>query len=288
MAMATAAGAALAATDTVRLETPQATCEVACIGARVMSYKVRGEEMLFAPREWKHGGGGFSSGGIPICWPWFGKSGPEGSKGHGFAHSLKFEVKSRSESSVVLCARSSDETRGIWPYDFELEYSIALDGDALVLGLETVNTSKESFLLTSGFHPYFLVGERDKAVVKGVDGKMYCDSRVTTAFDTQWKGDIAVTSAYDHVFASVDGEYSLVDGARGLTVNIAAKGNKRLVVWNPGDERPAVEPPPAGALGPGDWRRFVCVEPATLWRDQAFNLAPGEKNVLSARISVCR
>lgn len=290
MAMAITAGAAVtaAAAETVRLETPQATCEISRIGARVMSFKVRGEEILFAPREWKHGGGSFTAGGIPICWPWFGKSGPEGSKGHGFAHSLEFEVKNLSGTSVTLCARSSDETRRIWPFDFELEYIIALDGDALTLRLQTVNTSAGPMLLTSGFHPYFLVGERDKAVVKGVDGKMYCDSRVTTAFDTRWQGDLAVNSAYDHVFAAIDGEYALVDGVRGLTVNISAKGNKRLVVWNPGDARPAADPPPPGALGPGDWRRFVCVEPATLWKDQAFELAPGGKNVFSARISVTK
>lgn len=274
------------ASETVCLSTPQATCEIARVGARVTSFKVRGEEILFAPRSWKHGGGSFSSGGIPVCWPWFGASGPEGSQKHGFAHSIPFKVKSGSESCVVLRAVSSDETRKLWPYDFELEYTVSLDDDALVLQLETVNTSSEPFLLNGGFHPYFLVGERDKSVVKGLDGKMYCDSRVTVKFDSKWEGDLAVTSAYDHVFASVDGEYSLVDGARALTVNISAKGNKRLVVWNPGDARRVEEPPPPGALGTGDWRRFVCVEPATLWRDQSFNLAPGEKNVMSVRISI--
>ena len=282
--MAVAAGAACAAEETVRLETPQAECEVALVGARVMSFKVRGEELLFAPRVWRHGGGSFSSGGVPICWPWFGKSGPEGAKGHGFAHSLTFKVLSRTKSEVVLSAGSSEETRRAWPFDFDLEYAIALDGDALVLRLETINRSKESFLLTSGFHPYFAVGERDKTVVKGVDGRFFCDARLSTSFDSKWQGDMPVTSAFDHVFASPDGEYSLVDGSLGRTIRISAKGNKRLVVWNPGDARPAGDPPVPGALAPGDWRRFVCVEPATLWRDQAFSLAPGEMNILSARI----
>ena len=284
VAMAGVAACAGADAETVKLETAQATCEISCVGARVMSFKVCGEEILFAPREWRHGGG-FSHGGIPICWPWFGKSGPEGSKGHGFAHSLRFEVRSRETARVVLGARSSDETRNLWPYDFDLKYAISLEGDVLTLSLETLNSSKEPFLITSGFHPYFSVGERDKAVVKGVDGCLYCDARVSTSFDKAWKGDISVTDAFDHVFASPDGEYALIDGARNRRISIAAKGNRRLVVWNPGAKYPAAESPEPGVLAVGDWRRFVCVEPATLWRDQGFVLEPGARNVLSARIS---
>ena len=286
MMMTATALAASVSAETVKIATPHAACEISRVGARVMSFRVRGEELLFAPREWKHGGGSFSSGGIPICWPWFGKSGPEGSKGHGFAHSLVFEVKSRTETNVVLCARSSADTKSIWPYDFGLEYTIALDGDVLSLRLETVNLSSEPFLLTEGFHPYFLVGDRDKVVVKGVDGRLFCDARSSTVFDAAWKGDLAVTDAFDHVFASPDGEYSVVDASRGHTIKISAKGNRRLVVWNPGDARPADATPVPGALGDGDWRHFVCVEPATLWRDQGFILKPGERHSFSARISV--
>ena len=163
---------------------------------------------------------------------------------------------------------------------------IALDGDALSLRLETVNTSSEPFLLTEGFHPYFLVGDRDKVVVKGVDGRLFCDARSSRVFAAAWKGDLAVTDAFDHVFASPGGEYSLVDASRGHTIKMSAQGNRRLVVWNPGDARSADAVPAPGALGNGDWRRFVCVEPATLWRDQGFTLKPGERHSLSARISV--
>ena len=80
----------------------------------------------------------------------------------------------------------------------------------------------------------------------------------------------------------------LVDGSRGHTIKVSAKGNRRLVVWNPGDARPADAVPAPGALGNGDWRRFVCVEPATLWRDQGFTLKPGERHSLSVRISVAK
>jgi len=282
--MAGAATCAGVNTETVKLKTEQATCEISCVGARVMSFKVRGEEVLFAPREWKHGGGMFTHGGIPVCWPWFGKSGPEGSKSHGFAHSLRFEVRSRDDARVALAAHSSDETRRLWPHDFNVEYAIALEGDALSLHFEAINTSKEPFLVTGGFHPYFCVGERDKAVVKGLDGRAYCDARVTKSFDKEWKGDMPVTDAVDHVFASPDGEYSLVAGALGRTINISARGNRRLVVWNPGTAYPAAESPEPGALAVEDWRRFVCVEPATLWRDQGFTIAPGERNAFSMRI----
>lgn len=280
------ATAAMASADTVRLETPRSSCEIACMGARVMSFKVDGRETFFAPRQWKNDGTAFSHGGIPLCWPWFGSSGPEGSKKHGFAYSLEFKVVERSATNVVLAARSSPATLALWPHDFTLEYSVTLEEDALSVKLETTNVSPETFMLTCGFHPYFALADRDKATVKGLDGRAYCDSRVTTSFDSTWKGDLAVTSSFDHVFASPDGEYNLLDGASGYTVTISAKGNRRIVVWNPGKDRPTEDPPPPGAVGPGDWRHLVCVEPATLWKDQAFAIPPGGKNVHSMKIRV--
>jgi glucose-6-phosphate 1-epimerase len=250
--------------------------------------KIRGEEIFFAPRQWRHGGGSFTHGGMPVCWPWFGACGPQGSKGHGFAHALAFAVRSQSRAQLVLGASSTPQTLDMWPHLFDLSLSFALEKDVLTVACTTANTGSRPFSFTSGFHPYFSVASRDAAVVRGVDGRLYCDSRVSTQFDAPWRGDLAVTAAFDHVFASCDGAYALEDGARGRTIHIAAKGNKRLVVWNPGDARPAQEPPAPGALAPGDWRHFVCVEPATLWRDQAVTLAPGEKHVMSITLSLSR
>jgi len=112
------------------------------------------------------------------------------------------------------------------------------------------------------------------------------DARKSRIMDKAWKGDLVLAGAFDHVFDSPDGEYALADGARGRTITISAQGNRRLVVWTPGAEFPAEEEPKPGELAAGDWRHFACVEPATLWQDKGFTLAPGERNVLFARIAL--
>ena len=115
----------------VPLATEKATAKIALDGARVVSFKVGGEEVIWTTRipadpqaRWSHGG-------IPVCWPWFGSSGGHGKKSmHGFAKSCRFELvssfRSRDRSQVVLRLRSDDRTRKIWPHDFELVYEISV------------------------------------------------------------------------------------------------------------------------------------------------------------------
>ena len=61
-------------------------------------------------------------GGIPVCFPQFSDFGPLGQ--HGFARNTAFEVLSSAPSTVSLVLRSSDETRKVWPHDFELVVTV--------------------------------------------------------------------------------------------------------------------------------------------------------------------
>lgn len=272
--------------DVIRLETSEASCEVALSGARILSFKVRGKEVLWAPTEWRLEGENWAHGGIPLCWPWFGRSGPSGSGMHGFAYRSRFYVRrlarNRSCSEVVLGLRSSPETLALWPHEFDLEYSIALEGDALRLRLRTVNESKTVATLTDGYHAYFKVGERDRARVSGTDGCAWCDSRKTMEISGAYPGDFPLTDACDHVFTVRGFEYALIDPSLSRKVLIGSRGNKKLVVWNPGPDDVATPGP--GALGPDSWRHMVTVEPATLWRDQAWLVPPGGEHALEMTI----
>ena len=292
--LATGAVAARAATDSsvIKLATSHSSMEVSLWGARILSLKIRGDEVLWRPREWRlEGGVGWAHGGIPLCWPWFGSSGPDPKVKHGFAHLRKFSLRHKHEtkerSELVLGLSADDETRRLWPYDFDLEYKITLT-DRLRLELKTINTGKETFLLTTGFHPYFAIGDRARTLVTGTDGMRFCDSRKTRALDSVWKGDLPLLSSFDHVFVEKGPTafHAIEDAARGRRIELSSGGAARLVVWNPGSEEPVEENPAPGKLAAGDWRRLICVEPAILWKEAAPSVAPGASYVLWAEIAL--
>ena len=292
MAAALSACALFAAEPSIiRLDTGRSSATVSLDGGRVMSFKTGGEEVLWRPKAWNHKGDKWCHGGIPLCWPWFGKSGPTPNVAHGFAWRSRFEVRSRKSSDgrseLVLGLKPTDASRKEWPFEFDLEYTIVLS-DTLSLRLKTTNTGAEAFPLTAGFHPYFFIGDRDRTCVTGTDGMKYCDSRLTTKYDSIWKGNMNLTSSFDHVFVEPypTALHKIVDPLLDRRVSVSSSGAARLVVWNPGAEEEAFENPGPGQLAVGDWRHLVCVEPSILWKEAAVELKPGAVHELKAEISL--
>ena len=277
--------------DILKLETSQAAVEVALRGGRILSFKVKGDDVLWRPRTWRLEGLDWAHGGLPLCWPWFGRKGPDLKNMHGFVRVQTFSVRQKKEGrdqcELVLGLSSDAETRKIWPYDFDLEYRIVLT-DRLRLELKTTNTGTQPFPLTVGFHPYFAIGERDRAIVTGTDGMRFCDSRVTTEFDRVWRGDLLLTSSFDHVFVEPCGTafHAIRDPVRKRRIGLSSSGAAQLVVWSADADEPAVTNPAPGELAVGDWRRFVCVEPAILWKEAERTVVPGGTHLLTAEIDV--
>lgn len=255
------------------------TAEISLYGAQTLSYKPTGNlPVLFAPPTMLFGPDRADHGGIPVCWPWFGRCGEPGAYGHGFARRSIWEVRgseySEDLTELTLGLESSPATKKLWPYDFDLQLKISVSMK-LNLGLLTTNTGDVPFKITEGFHPYFLVRERDLVTVRGVDGCAFCDARKTDVADATWTGDLAFTAPHDHVFTTEKNEFAILDPGLRRAIAIMSRGNKKLVVWNPGPEEKTDR-----NLRADDWRNFVCVEPATLFRPDAIEIAPGEKHEL--------
>lgn len=277
---------------TVTLSTTNACCEVALYGARVMSFRKKGgEDVLWRPRKWRIAGERWSHGGIPLCWPWFGASGPDPKVMHGFAWKTPFEVRSLKRAldkcELVLGMRLAANSRKDWPYATDLEYRITLT-DRLRLELRTANQDVKPFKLTAGFHPYFRLGERDRARITGTDGMASCDSRISTEYTRVWKGELPLDHDMDDVFVEKGATafHSILDPVLKRRINERSRGAARLVVWNPGEEEDCEREPGAGELAFGDWRRLVCMEPAILWQEAALTVAPGDVHVLETELSV--
>lgn len=245
--------------ETVVMKTAAATCTVETHGARVISYKTAAQgEILWNADPVQTEDAAWAHGGIPVCWPWFSKN-AEGVY-HGFAWKRPFRIASRRESSVaselVLRLETSEAT---------LTYTMLLRDKSLKLTLETTNVSAKAFGFSAALHPYFRLGERDRATLAGVRDEPF-----------------ALTSAIDGAVPGPKGSpkvYRLADPVLDRTLSLSADNTGGVCTWNPGTDRKSVP----GNLPPGAERHFVCVEP-TVGFPGTICLKPGGKHAFSYEI----
>lgn len=113
-------------------------------------------------------------GGIPILFPicgnlpnntyqYQGQSYPL--KQHGFARDLPWQVTPASEAnnnseSLTLVLNSNDQTRAVYPFDFELAFTYKLIGNALEIHQRYTNHADEPMPFSTGLHPYFATSDK--------------------------------------------------------------------------------------------------------------------------------
>ena len=231
-------------------------------GATVISWKpaiLQGGEVFFAPENapW----GKEVHGGLPICWPWFGKR--DGLPKHGLARYLKWRfVKRIGKDCVVLETASTPETMKVWPHRFRLTAKVSVEGsNGLKVALTETNTGKEPFESACGFHPYFRVTDAERVAV---DGERQPPPSVLIQSSVVEKGRCRM----------------LTDLVTGRKIAVECADNENWFVWNPGVERT----PLCETLGPDEWKRFYSIEPFT---EKPRPLAPGESRVHEMIIKVC-
>ncbi len=189
----------------VRLENRFGRIEVSLKGAQIRSYVPAGQtELLYRPRNMDFSGQALNHGGIPVCWPWFGRNGEPGSPPHGYARYSDFifgGVRRFDDGSLelILQLRPTPENLKLWPHEVELDYRITL-GPKLRLELETRNAGKDRVVITEGLHPYWKVSDRKNVRVDGLDGLRYCFADEGTVDDKIWKGEFIPDGHFDHVF----------------------------------------------------------------------------------------
>lgn len=255
--------------DSLVLSNACGRAEVSLVGAQVTSYRpAGGDEILFMPDDRDFSRDREMHGGIPICWPWFGRYGEPGSRMHGLARYCRWTLSEQADdgslTKVVLRLDASEATRRVWPYAFALRYEITL-GSQLSLKLEATNTDVRPFHVTAGFHPYFCVADPAQVVVHGMSEPVSVFPGIDKGYYTPTNGRYTFETGFSEVAMAVEGEC-------------------RLIVWNPGSDWQCWCP--EGNLRKDDWRRFVCVEPTITRCDKAIELKPGESHVLQMILSV--
>lgn len=92
---------------------------------------------------------------------------------HGFASASEFAVAMQAENSVTLALTASDETKQVYPWNFELRITYRAEGEALKIGCEVRCLDDEVMYFSFGAHPGFLCAPGDVLKFDGAE-KLSC------------------------------------------------------------------------------------------------------------------
>ncbi|MEE9339668.1 MAG: D-hexose-6-phosphate mutarotase [Methylococcaceae bacterium] len=277
----------------IQVNNKKASALISIYAGQVLSYKPvnEAEDFMFTSDNAFFQNGKSIKGGIPICWPWFGAApAPETTvkvklPNHGFVRDHFWSVVSaekikNGDTKIKLEFVDTDETRGMWPYQFHLSLEIYI-GESLTLELLTKNTGNEAFIMTEALHTYFNVGDAAQVEVLGLEKTEYLDKSQDFIKVCQI-GAIKLSKETDRIHVDVEHDLTIKDPVFNRKIKIVSLGNKNVVVWNPWEKgsKEIVD------LEKEDYKHFVCVEIANAAAD-IVELSPGEEYQLITDYSLC-
>lgn len=74
---------------------------------------------------------------------------------HGFARDMEFELVEKSENRATFSLTSSEESRKVYPFDFELQICYSLQEKKLNIGYTIINKNDATMPFSIGAHPAF-------------------------------------------------------------------------------------------------------------------------------------
>ncbi|PTT32907.1 D-hexose-6-phosphate mutarotase, partial [Pseudomonas sp. HMWF021] len=213
--------------------------------------------------KWPHVGA--IRGGVPVCWPWYGRHPSENAwPSHGWARLLDWKLLDSSSAE--------DGVRLHWQLqlcDWQVDLHAHL-GERMELRLSTEHQDDMPCQLSQALHAYWRIGDVGEIALSGLEGAQGYDQ--LSRQSCQQEGELRVDGGCQRVFQH-DGELQLKDHAwqRELCIDTGDSGD--TVVWHPGSR-------PLLGVSWDEVTEFVCVEAAAGGTD-SLHLAPGEKAHLS-------
>lgn len=265
----------------IEIENMYAEAKIALQGAHLFHYKVKDKSSLLWLSETACFEEGKSiRGGIPICFPWFGKNknNPSFSQ-HGFARTqlwsiILAEEKGDGTTHIQLQLKPNTDTLAQWNYLFDVTLDVTI-GQELSIALSVTNVDTKSFEISTALHTYFSVSDIDTVSIKGLDGRVYYD-----ALDEKkhiQKGDIFIQEEVDRVYYNSSKMITLLDGD--TRVKLYQEGSNSLVVWNPWIKKSKQ----MNDMIEDGYRSMICLETSNA-REDSKVLKPNESHVLKAII----
>ncbi len=265
-----------------------ATAKIALYGANVLSFVPKdasGLDLLWVSPTALFDGRQPVRGGIPVCWPWFGKHATNSVlPAHGFVRNLLWQLDQVStleggETELSFSIRSCKSTLKVWPYSFHLMLVVTV-GETLSLRLITSNVSDQEMHFTEAFHSYFKVEDVSRVSVSGLEGSTRIDTLNNWQRSIQSDTLSLSNPTMDSVFLNHSVDVVLDDPLLSRRIYIRKQFSSSSVVWNPGPEIvKGFKDIPEEA-----WSNFLCIESGNVF-EEAVVLVPGKKHELFLELS---
>src|SRR5471032_218830 len=192
-----------------------------------------GEEQLYVSPTSQYGEGQAVRGGVPVIFPQFASRGtlPR----HGLLRTRGWQLGETTShgghAQAVLRFTANDDTRGLWPHEFEAEITVSVIGRQLDIEFAVTNTGDTSFDFTVALHSYLRTNDVLKAQLEGLQGIKYEDN-TTGQWQQQWGDVTQVVGEVDRLYHNATQPLTLRELGRKLLITHADFTD--VVVWNPG------------------------------------------------------
>ncbi|MFA0482754.1 D-hexose-6-phosphate mutarotase [Vibrio sp. 10N.222.55.B11] len=266
----------------VRVIHDKANAAISLFGGHVVSFQPQGQEdLIWMSQQAKFDGKTALRGGIPVCWPWFGRI---AAPAHGFARSSEWQLVEHRESEagviVSLGLKPSEETLAVWPHQFDARLNVEI-GEQLKVTLDVKNTDSQPWTFSGALHTYLNVADIHNTTTTGM-GAEYIDSLQGSKI-CQGGDELVLTDTIDRVYTQPETQIFVADKKLDRTLTVENHGHNSAVLWNPWAE---------GAASMGDMQddgylTMMCVE-STLHApslEAGKTLRPGENHQLITVIS---
>ncbi|HHP0470648.1 TPA: D-hexose-6-phosphate mutarotase [Vibrio harveyi] len=266
----------------VRVIHEKATAGIALHGGHVVSFTPAGkEDLIWMSEKAIFDGKAALRGGIPVCWPWFGRI---AAPAHGFARTAEWELVEHRENDngviVELALFPTEETHDIWPHMFDARLMVEIS-DQLKVTLKVTNIDDAEWTFSGALHTYLNVGDIKQAQTTGM-GPEYIDS-LKEGEICQGSDVLQLTDTIDRVYTQPEAQILVKDAVLNRTLSVENQGHNSAVLWNPWA---------TGAQGMGDmadngYETMLCVESTVHAPSikQGKTLQPGETHELITVIS---
>ena len=272
--------------DVIEVKTALAQAAISLHGATVLSFQpAQQQELLWLSEQAVFNGDKAIRGGIPICWPWFGKAPQGGLMAHGFVRNRAWQLEavkklSNGHISLVLSISDSPETLAIWPHKFKLQLNLDI-GETLSISLISENLNAYPIYITEALHTYFAIKEPKKLEIDGLQLATHIDTLYSDRDPEIQINKVQLSPPRDSVYQEQTGLLRLDDSGNNRIICIEKQFSNSSIVWNPGPEivKGFID------INNNAWQEFACIESGNVW-DQGVEIAPHETHKLTVIYSI--
>ena len=264
----------------VRIDTALCTAEVSLYGAHLLTWTPKGQlPVIFMSPKAVFKKGKALRGGVPLCWPWFGKNTEDPTKpSHGVARISTWqlaEAEEREDGSVklVLALPPEEELMPSGAVIMEI-------GTELQISLLTLDV-KRTMPFSAALHTYFAVSDYEQVAVTGLEELAFTEFAEDAV--PHCEDPLIPAGHIDRIYHPVqeNQEITIHDPGWQRSIRMFRAGSGSAVVWNPGEALAAG----MGDLGAEASRGFLAVETTAVPAENLM-LRCGETHALTMRVQV--